>query len=222
MDEKILIKGEPYQTRKVLKKIAFWLAILIVVSFTLILPAIEGVVEYNSYIDYGWHRNDDCSVGAHIMSNYSEYYDPIWPMLVVIPFFVGCAHIIIGVIALFLRSGEITVTDKRVYGVCGFKRVDLPLDSISAVSSTGKAISVSTSSGRISFRMLKNAETVYDVINKLLLERQEQKKNAEPAPAAVVNAPTKAAELKEYKELLDSGIITPEEFDAKKKELLGL
>ena len=31
-----------------------------------------------------------------------------------------------------------------------------------------------------------------------------------------------ADELKKYKELLDSGIITQEEFDAKKKQLLGL
>ena len=30
------------------------------------------------------------------------------------------------------------------------------------------------------------------------------------------------AKIKEYKELLDSGIITQEEFDAKKKQLLGL
>ncbi len=29
-------------------------------------------------------------------------------------------------------------------------------------------------------------------------------------------------ELKKFKELLDMGIITQEEFDAKKKELLGL
>ena len=34
------------------------------------------------------------------------------------------------------------------------------------------------------------------------------------------NSNTKA--IKEYKELLDMGAITQEEFDAKKKELLGL
>ena len=33
---------------------------------------------------------------------------------------------------------------------------------------------------------------------------------------------TSADELKKYKELLDSGAITQEEFDAKKKEILGL
>lgn len=31
-----------------------------------------------------------------------------------------------------------------------------------------------------------------------------------------------AEQLKEFKELLDSGVITQEEFDAKKKQLLGL
>ena len=33
---------------------------------------------------------------------------------------------------------------------------------------------------------------------------------------------TEADEIKKYKELLDSGAITQEEFDAKKKQLLGL
>ena len=45
------------------------------------------------------------------------------------------------------------------------------------------------------------------------------------APETVVVAnsqSTPADELKKYKELLDSGIITQEEFDAKKKQLLGL
>lgn len=37
-----------------------------------------------------------------------------------------------------------------------------------------------------------------------------------------VNAAGDAEELKKYKELLDDGIITQEEFDAKKKQLLGI
>ena len=39
---------------------------------------------------------------------------------------------------------------------------------------------------------------------------------AEKKPASI------ADELKEYKSLLDAGIITQEEFDAKKKQSLGL
>lgn len=40
--------------------------------------------------------------------------------------------------------------------------------------------------------------------------------------AQAVNAVSDVEELKKYKELLDSGIITQEEFDAKKKQLLGI
>ena len=44
---------------------------------------------------------------------------------------------------------------------------------------------------------------------------------AAPAEPAAAGAGT-ADELKKFKVLLDSGVITQEEFDAKKKELLGL
>ena len=124
--------------------------------------------------------------------------------------------------AFLLNSSELVVTDKRVYGKTAFgKRVDLPLDSISAVS-TGifKRISVATSAGQIHFYELQNREEVHSCINKLLIQRQNAQK-----PAAIhVDNITKsdADELKKFKELADSGIITQEEFDAKKKQLLGL
>lgn len=41
-------------------------------------------------------------------------------------------------------------------------------------------------------------------------------------PQASASAVSSADELKKFKELLDSGVITQEEFDAKKKQLLGL
>ena len=53
--------------------------------------------------------------------------------------------------------------------------------------------------------------------------------DTEPVTAAGSAAPFEAEkprdvveELKRYKDLLDSGILTQEEFDAKKKQLLGL
>ena len=69
--------------------------------------------------------------------------------------------------------------------------------------------------------MIANRDDVYSKINNLLIERQENKVAAAP----IVRQETfsgNAAELKQYKELLDAGIITQEEFDAKKKQLLGL
>jgi hypothetical protein len=58
---------------------------------------------------------------------------------------------------------------------------------------------------------------IYQYINKRILE-ERKKKNI----SNVVNALSPAEELKKFKELLDAGILTQEEFNAKKKELLGL
>ena len=53
-------------------------------------------------------------------------------------------------------------------------------------------------------------------------KRIDEIKTGADRPTTVVNAISPAEELKKMKELLDSGIITQEEFDAKKKQLLGL
>ena len=121
----------------------------------------------------------------------------------------------------WLSAYSLTVTDKRVYGKTSFgKRVDLPFDSISSVgTSFMKGLSVGTSSGKICFKLIKNQKDIYDIINENLFERQ-QKNNARKI--LLKQNTTVAEEIKSFKELLDMGAITQEEFDAKKKELLGL
>ena len=49
-----------------------------------------------------------------------------------------------------------------------------------------------------------------------------KKAKSTPNQATVIQQTSAADELKKCKELLDSGIITQEEFNAKKKQLLGL
>ena len=118
------------------------------------------------------------------------------------------------------KEMKIVVTDKRVYGKTIFgKQVDLPLDSISAIAKSWfKGVAVSTSSGRIVFLLISNNEEIFKTISDLLIERQD--KRAESTITTSTN--NTAEELKQYKELLDSGVITQEEFDAKKKQVLGL
>ena len=140
--------------------------------------------------------------------------------------------IIAGVIGLVLllcylywRKMRLVLTDKRAYGQCAFgKRVDLPLDSISAVgTSFFRGIAIGTSSGRIHFSGLFNRDEIHKVLSDLLIERQEkQKREQRPAPAAPAATCGSADELRQFKQLLDEGLITQEEFDAKKKQLLGL
>ena len=117
------------------------------------------------------------------------------------------------------------------------KRVDLPIDSVSAIAmSAFKGIAVATSSGKIKFGFIKNRDEIHKAISNLLIERQNSsnkevaKAGYQPVPNSFSNIPAVAVngisngteEIKKYKELLDSGIITQEEFDAKKKQLLGL
>ena len=138
----------------------------------------------------------------------------------------------LGVVAAFFLIGYIfykatskvslTITDKRVCGTAVFgKRVDLPLDSISAIGvGVFKKITVSTPSGVISFPMIENRDEIHKALSDLLIARQEK-----PASTTTIKQEipqSNADELKKYKALLDSGVISQAEFDAKKKQLLGL
>lgn len=114
----------------------------------------------------------------------------------------------------------LTVTNRRVTGKASFgKSVDLPLNQISAVGlGACNSITVATSSGKIHFWFVKNRDEVHtaltDIIGKVQVESVYAQSNA---PVS-----SDADELKKYKDLLDSGAITQEEFDAKKKQILGL
>lgn len=133
--------------------------------------------------------------------------------------------IIFGIIILIvknIRKSQITVTDKRVTGKIRSRSIDLPIDSISAVGTRAfGGIIVSTSSGAIKFSDIANRDEIHKVIRELIIKRQEENKNI-VVTAPVAESTSNADELKKYKELLDSGVITQEEFDAKKKQLLGL
>ncbi len=123
----------------------------------------------------------------------------------------------------WFANNQLTVTDKRVYGKAAFgKRVDLPLDSISAIATTivlFYGLSVSTSSGRITFYFITERNEVYKAINDLIIQRQN-KTNETIIKQGI--SQSNADELKKFKDLLDDGVITQEEFEQEKKRLLGL
>ena len=124
--------------------------------------------------------------------------------------------------ARIMAKTELTVTSKRVYGKVAFgRRVDLPVDSVSSVGmSAFHGIAIGTSSGRIVFKGISNRDKLFDAINKLIVDRQQNRVSAADKQPNAASIPLD--ELKKLKELLDAGIITQEEFDAKKKKLLDL
>lgn len=217
--ENELLKGKSYNVKRIC-------LISAIVVFTV------GLIAYSvSLLDY----YNEASIlkekfGSYIGSwfaclfGFDKYGDPfsgyVFAEQTVVP------AVIVAVIFLIIRwwfgSMEIVVTDKRVYGRVAFgKRVDLPVDSISAVAiSFMHGITVATSSGKISFKLIENNEEVHKTISTMLIKRQEKNESMSTIKQGV--AQSSADEIAKFKALLDAGAITQEEFDAKKKQLLGL
>ena len=203
MEEKEIIKGNSGKNRIIGLVLLAWAIIRLTIE---LIYTSNWVEDY--YAKYGRRYYD--TVGELVFTVTNSAFD------VFVIFFV------IGIFLINISTNKITVTDKRVYGRALFKKqVDLPLDSISAVG-TGlfKSIGVATSSGRISFMGISNRDDVHKAITKLIIDRQSN-----PTPTTQIKQEiqqSSADELGKFKDLYDKGVITKEEFEAKKKQLLGL
>lgn len=204
MKEQILIKSQ----RGNVKKIA--LIITTILSVLLIFMFIYRIIQLKE-----WKLKEIQYFG----NSYSNYTSDSYIIAFVIAF------IIIWIIAIIFITAfsktELFVTDSRVYGITVFnKRIDLPIDMITAVG-TGffNTITISTASGLIKFSYLKNRDNIHECINGLLMNRQKKENNSQTTIKQEIPL-SNADELKKYKELLDMGVITQEEFNAKKRQLL--
>ena len=159
-----------------------------------------------------------------IVSIHDGIFDPAFAfqaLLVAVIFYLPVLAIFLFV--WYISKNQLVVTDKRISGKAAFgKQIDLPIDAVSSVSTIKliKGLSISTASGNVSFWAIPNRDAIYKVISDLIIARQSKSTvpNAVPQP---VNADY-TEELKKIKQLLDMGVITQEEFDAKKKQILGL
>ena len=138
--------------------------------------------------------------------------------MIIIPFFLF--GLIFYMMGRGLEQQKLIVTSTNIRGSYGrlFKsQIDLPLDAINSIESYPKSgvIILSTSSRKIKYDSILNVDEVVSAINNA--------RTATKSNTGVSFSPISSAdELTKYKSLLDSGIITQEEFDAKKKQLLGL
>lgn len=107
----------------------------------------------------------------------------------------------------------------------GLKLIDIPLDRINSIShSKGLVLGkISITDGAVT-RTIENISNVTvsffsDAVNK---EIEIYKKSKNVTTTQVIKEASPADELIKYKQLLDMGALTEEEFDIKKKEILGL
>ncbi|MDB8575344.1 PH domain-containing protein [Turicibacter sanguinis] len=124
----------------------------------------------------------------------------------------------------------IVCTNKRVLMldkglVYGLKIIDIPLDRINSIShSKGLVLGKISITDGATTRTIENISNVTvtffcDIVNQ---EIENYKRSKNNPITQVVNNNSVADELLKFKQLLDMGVITEDEFSAKKKELLGL
>lgn len=116
------------------------------------------------------------------------------------------------------KDQRLIVTNLRVHGEVRKKAINLPLDMIAHIDMSGSSLTITTPSGAIKCKCCTNADAVYAAILNLLNNRTPNKvhENTSDREAYI------AEELNVYKKLLNENLITQEEFEAKKKKLLGL
>jgi hypothetical protein len=117
-------------------------------------------------------------------------------------------------------DGAIIVTERNFYssrktGLISSENTVIPLEKITSFSSSGFIPKLLVSEGTLvhAYPAVKNIESILSAI--------KASKSAPPPETAPVQQDA-AAELRKLKSLLDDGVITQEDFDAKKKQLLNL
>ncbi len=118
-----------------------------------------------------------------------------------------------------LYYSDITSVQYKVPGrLSGHIQFSLPggLESTGGVMAASADENTVTITGKDGTAII--AEKVVEFINQKIREYKTSKNGS----TTVIQQTSSADELKKFKELLDMGIITQEEFDAKKKQLLGL
>ena len=213
MVEKIIIKGTPHKAVKGIK-IAMIVLFIVSVIICLCLLGEYNVDDYNFYS--GWYTRKKMGFEAAFDGNGSCL------MLFILACMLFVSAIILLVVFIMTRKCSIVITEKNVRGTAIFgKEVVLPLYMISAYSTRNlfSTIAVATSSGITKFSMIENYKEIAVQLAKLINERQENTTANIPNRVQQNNS---LDEIIKLKELLDKNIITQEEFDAKKKQVLGL
>ncbi len=212
MEEKVLIKS------KLNKKWKFYTIFTLLGLTTLICLFIIPLITINEYKSWGYSVSF-----VEVLVNLPIYCTggAQFVLAIISQVFLGLA-VITPIVFLALEKCELQITEKHIMGKDWFgKKVFLPISQISAYSTRRflSVVSIATSSGFTKFALISNYEEIGNVLQNLINQRQDATKFT--ANNSMENH-NNLDDLKKLKELLDNGIISPEEFEAKKKQILGL
>ncbi len=130
----------------------------------------------------------------------------------------GLIHFIIYFTA---KNNKITLTNYKITGIYNrHLSLNIPIDSISSVSKGANgSLFITCAGNRYNISFVENRDDFCSKLNELLNQRTEQtlKKSQN-----VSDQQSNYDEILKLKELLDNNVITQEEYERKKKQLLNL
>lgn len=164
-------------------------------------------------------------------------------------FWLSCIFVLLFLVVTFIlirslvasKKCSLVLDDKGITGrKSGFftgKEIKLPTDKIDSITIQnglfdrifcGKTIAVRSNSGLVKFPWIQNADEFVDAtLAKIEEFKQSVKDENNNLVSAMINnsgnnsgSSSAAQQIKEIKDLLDNGLISQEEFEAKRKELL--
>lgn len=223
MDQNIIIKGTPQKN----KVSAIMLTASVVVFVCALLFSVYAYQNLERYFSLGWGYG---GTWYYFIGYDDDFWAYFWGEFFSFRLMYGyilIASVIAFVVSIIMKTNtekcEITVTNEAISGKLPHgKEVHIPLNQITAINrSSFNGVSV-TSIGNVSnFHCIENREEVMKAISYLLSNPQQNAQPTQNGSAPVANG-SEAEQLKRLKDLLDAGVLTQEEFDAKKKQVLGL
>lgn len=223
MDQNIIIKGTPQKN----KVSAIMLTASVIAFVCALLFSEYAYQNLERYFSLGWGYG---GTWYYFIGYDDDFWAYFWGEFFSFRLMYGyilIASVIAFVVSIIMKTNtekcEITVTNEAISGKLPHgKDVNIPLNQITAINrSSFNGISI-TSIGNVSnFHCIENQEEVMKAISFLLANPQQNTQPAQNGSAPAANG-SEAEQLKRLKDLLDAGVLTQEEFDAKKKQVLGL
>lgn len=129
----------------------------------------------------------------------------------------GAIHFILYITA---RNNELILTNYKITGTYNrHLSLNIPIDSISSVSKGWQgSLCITCAGNKYNISFVGNRDAFCSKLNSLLNDRTQQAIKG----SLIVKQGSNFDEIAKLKQLLDNGVITQEEFEAKKKQLLDL
>lgn len=121
-----------------------------------------------------------------------------------------------------LQNGSLTINDEKVTYLGRGGKIDIGIGRITSVHQNGQRVSIVYNGGHLSFAS-NRAYNIVDELNKRVTIVSPSPQPTYSARQQVKSEPVigKADEIKKYKELLDSGAITQEQYDSIIKKMIS-